>query len=299
MMDYALDRCELPCQKSADVLYSSAQKAQCDDSPVRAWDSAVAYYAGSLEGDSGDGVLFFDLADKMCVNFLACGREAELRFGVSYVNNLAINEFMNGQAHLLKRECAAARESKDKIEKMMAVPLIQATLLNTYEQIYGAWRAPAEDSHLAVQGATYAATVLPLVHHCNPGDAEIIYQNLHFDPVANQTWTPNYNAVKAAFERNYYCMGITCKAVGGIWKDGAYSPHAAPCQDAQKVKKSAERPFRISLSAIVAGIACILGGLLYLNRQQRSREGIETSPVYDREPSHIPDDNLRASHTFD
>ena len=92
-MEHALDLCELPCTKKGNVLYAPAQKAQCDDSPVRAWDQAVAFYAGSMEGESGvgDGVLLFDLADTMCARFMACGDDAELRFGISYANNVAIN----------------------------------------------------------------------------------------------------------------------------------------------------------------------------------------------------------------
>ena len=45
-----------------------------DDASVHAWDEAVAFYTGSLEGaaqygDSSNGKLLHALADKRCQNF--------------------------------------------------------------------------------------------------------------------------------------------------------------------------------------------------------------------------------------
>eukprot|EP00965_Chrysotila_dentata_P153624 5077444-Pleurochrysis_carterae.AAC.1 len=43
----------------------------------------------------------------------------------------------------------------------------------------------------------------------------------------------SWSAVKAAFERNYECMGITCAEVGGLWdlSGSRYFPGATPCSD--------------------------------------------------------------------
>jgi len=51
----ALDDCSVGC-------------IDCNDDPVHAWDEGVAYYSGSLEGNSGDsdGKLLHQLADNMC-----------------------------------------------------------------------------------------------------------------------------------------------------------------------------------------------------------------------------------------
>lgn len=283
-------------------MYYPAQKAVCDDSPVRAWDQAVAFYAGSLEGESGvgEGLLVFDLADKMCARFLTCGDKAELRFGVSYVNNMIINRFMDGQKHLLKRECDAARKAKNEISKIMAVPLVQATLLNTYEQIYGKERTPEEDAQLEMQGSAYAATLLPLIHDCSPDDAQYIHGSLRFDRgEGNETWMPNYVAIKKVFERNYKCMGITCKAVGGIWEGREYSPYAGPCQDAVEVEeKSLGDNLRIALAVVGVGIALVTIAACCF-AYERYKEGRERMYYHDREPSHIPVGNLHASREFD
>lgn len=292
MMEHALDLCELPCTKKGNVLYAPAQKAQCDDSPVRAWDQAVAFYAGSMEGESGvgDGVLLFDLADTMCARFMACGDDAELRFGISYANNVAINQFMKGQLHLLKRECGAARTSKNKIEKIMAVPLVQAALLNSYQQVYEKKSEEEEASKMIVAGSMYAATVLPLVHDCSPEDAQIIYENLR----DNQTEV-DFIAVKEAFERNYACMGVTCKAVGGIWEGRQYFPYASPCQDAIDTDNSSGIHFGIVIAAV--GGILVLCALVYLSHQHHKKR--IDSKYHDREPSVVPDDILRASRSMD
>jgi hypothetical protein len=289
MMEHAIDQCELPCTKKGNVLYSEARKAQCDDTPVRAWDQAAAFYAGSLEGDSGhgEGILLFDLADTMCARFLACGDEAQLRLGVAYVNNEVINMLRKGQIHVLKRECGEARKLKNGIAKIMAVPLVQATLFNAYKQVYDKKRSDEEEEDImAIEGSLYAATVLPLVHDCSPEDAQIIYENLQFENNADKIHYPDFVSVKEAFERNYMCMGITCKAVGGIWEGREYFPFASPCQDEIDTDKS-RSSIHIGLVIASVGGVLIIGALLYLARR-RYKKGVE-SAFQDREPSTIPD----------
>ncbi len=292
MMEHAIDECELPCEKKGDVLYAEAQKAHCSDSPVRAWDQAVAFYAGSLEGSSGlgEGIMFFGLADNMCSRFLTCGDDADLRFGVSNVNNVAINQFLDGQLHLLGRDCEQARQSKNKIVTIMTVPLVQATLLNAYEQVYGVKHAEAGQAKMAIQGTSYAATVLPLVHDCSPKDAQIIYENLLFGrDENNQTKVPDFVAVKDAFERNYRCMGITCKSVGGIWEGREYFPHASPCQDAIVTESSRSNRHRISIP--VAATVAVLAACAMLNNLLRNRKkaaDMENRDVQTPEPNFFP-----------
>jgi hypothetical protein len=118
--------------------------------------------------------------------------------------------------------CQAARTTKNKIAKLMAVPLVQGVI--RYAFIIG--QEGSVDPDDIGEGAAFAAAVLPIVHHCSSADARIIYNNMR---VRN----PNvsFAAVKSALERNYECMGITCEDVGGYY-DAAneeYFPLAAPC----------------------------------------------------------------------
>merc|ERR1712013_539447 len=49
---------------------------------------------------------------------------------------------------------------------------------------------------------------------CSAADAEIIKNNLWID--TSSLDMDGFNAVKAAFENNYGCMGVTCDDIGGM-----------------------------------------------------------------------------------
>ena len=82
---------------------------------------------------------------------------------------------------------------------------------------------------------------MPLLHNCNPDDAEIIYEELlgHFnvgDDVsepAGKTPFVDFARVKDSLERNYHCLRISCAKIGGIWNKHTndYVPSARPCVD--------------------------------------------------------------------
>jgi hypothetical protein len=113
-MEYALDLCQ------NEVLQGNQDSAS-------AWDEAVAYYVGSLEGTDGkgDGVLLYDLADKQCINFRTCGEYSNSPTGTSSINIQVMRAFKAGQNDLRTGQCDAARLRKEEIETLMAVPLIQ------------------------------------------------------------------------------------------------------------------------------------------------------------------------------
>jgi len=104
---------------------------------------------------------------------------------------------------------------------LMSIPLIQGTLRYAYkiDKMSGADKEKGE-------GAIFAAAIVPRVHYCNPADGDTIMNNMKIG--ASST---SFTAVKAAFERNFACMNITCEEVGGIWSaaDNNYYAEAGPC----------------------------------------------------------------------
>ena len=63
------------------------------------------------------------------------------------------------------------------------------------------------------------------VNTCSPDDAAVIAKNVAYPDVLDaskpeEIVPDGFAAVKAAFERNYKCMGITCSDVGGLLDDG-------------------------------------------------------------------------------
>lgn len=242
MMENALAICEIPCDDET-----------CVEDSVHSWDQAVAFYSGSLEED---GVLLFAFADAMCKAFHSCGVDGSLRVGTSYTNNKVIEEFKNGQKLLFQRKCDKARESKEEIVKAMAIPLIQATLYTAYVNIYPQSQADGDGTMTnGVRSASFAATVLPIVHACNEKDATTIYENLRiYTSSSPGKHSIDFVAIKNAFEKNYQCMGVSCEAVGGVWLQGKYGINADPC--------TVERSMDIAPSA--SSIYLFLGMLLLL-----------------------------------
>jgi len=194
-----------------------------DDAGATAWDEAVAFYTGSLEGvdGSGDGKLIYALADKLSPNFKTGGDLADSISGTSHANLEIFKNFGQGKDNIAAGNCAGAKENKNKIEALMTIPLVQGTLRY-------AWKGEYEDYSEAASAelATFAMAVLPVVSECDEDAADKIFKEAK---VGNRN--PEHAVIKSAFESVYDCMGIRCKDVGGLWNDPtkAYYPNAEPC----------------------------------------------------------------------
>jgi hypothetical protein len=234
----AIDDCQF---SSIDNNYGSAH----------AWDEGVAFYTGSREGidGSGSGKMIYALADKRCVNYGTCvdtgasahgGPGSESHSGTSQVNAELFSAFAQGASYLYNGQCLLVRPVLNRVIQLMTVPLIQGTLRYAYKM--GA-QGPAGDGTNAAtsneflkqasEGAVFAAAVLPLVAQCNYNDAQYIYNATklggYFQTMAVQM------EVKARFETNYPCLGITCADIGALTVAGglltASDPFGVMCTD--------------------------------------------------------------------
>merc|ERR1719460_260134 len=204
-----------------------------DAGPVHAWDEGVAFYTGSLEGaapgGNSAGKLAYRLAEKRCANFGTCSGEDKIS-GISQVNHELFKAgglFPHGRDLLHEGNCAAVRPVVDQIISIMTVPLVQGTLRYAWKtgQIGGVDNKLSDQSAKnSAEGSTFAAAVLPLVHACDAAAATTISDNMKFGAVVYDKTTGNYvsgtkpntAAVKAAFEKTYHCLGISCTHVGGL-----------------------------------------------------------------------------------
>lgn len=245
-MEDALDDCKSDCKTM-----------NCNDDPVHAWDEAVAFYTGSLEGDDGQGSgnLAYALADKRCENFKTCGDLASKTEGTSHVNQEIFRDFSLGARKLAQGKCAEVKPHKERIEKMMVVPLIQGTL--RYAYITSTDKNAGEKAE--AEGAVFAASILPLVHACDEDAAEIIYQNMR----TGQANTANFALVKSSFESVYDCMGIRGSDVGGLWNKatGAYYVGASPLATSSS-RSSGNGNIGLIIGCTVGGL--VVGIILYL-----------------------------------
>jgi hypothetical protein len=226
------------------------------------WDSAVAYYAGSqLEFQNEKGNMIFYYADKGCEDFRTCGESGDLKQGNSFINHDIFHWFHRGQRDILERNCKGAQYAKDNIVELMAVPLVQGAIRYSH-MVQGEMESGSIEKHDA-EAAAFGLAVLPLVHHCNPADASIIFENLKPKRPTNT----DFSAVKGALERNYHCMKIKCHHVGGIYDEfsNKYREGAGPCNDLTVGLNESQKKWATALGISFAGlflfsiVVCVVG----------------------------------------
>jgi len=200
---------------------------ECNDDPVHAWDEAVAFYAGSLEGTAGDssGKLLYRLAEKRCSNFGTCTSGDSSR---AAVNVAIIDEFRLGQFALNNGRCVEAIPQKKRIVELMSVPLVQGAIRYAYKVDKLADKVNSGSKEKA-EGVAFSMAILPRIAACSAQAAELINVNLGVN--AASPMKDGFVKVKQAFESTYACMGITCADVGGLLSAEAdgYYPTAEPC----------------------------------------------------------------------
>mmetsp|Transcript_19438 Transcript_19438/g.29215 ORF Transcript_19438/g.29215 Transcript_19438/m.29215 type:complete len:552 (-) Transcript_19438:363-2018(-) len=238
---------------------------------VRHWDQSVAVFAGSMLKGKETGFLLFDAASTICIDFMTCNAETTSEFTVL---SKLFNKFDQGQSEMLKDRgsCDSAQLIKDSIEDLMAVPLIQGLLRAAYV------RSREQDSSTEqARGATLAAAVLPLVHHCNPSDAEEIYSEMKIGSAK-----PDFVAVKQALERNYKCMKISCSDVGGYYNFDAeeYYKNAAPCTFAAanpspSIQGGNNTGKTVAVVLILIGAIGVISAYFLFARRKKSMSEIE------------------------
>ena len=248
---------------------------------VHAWDEGVAFYAGSLEGASGSpsGKLVWRLAEKRCANFGTCGLNGGETSGTSQINHLLLAQFQEGERLLQTGQCDRVRPVVDEIISLMTVPLVQGSLRYAYK----IGEQPEERSQKnAAEGAIFTAAVLPLVHECDAAAAATISADMKFG-LFDQGDLPDFQAVKAAFESTYACLGITCEHVGGLVDADGDPLHAmtAPCDGSGSGGAGSDRSGGSSSSgdstgaivgATIGGCAAgLLAGGYLLYRRRRAK----------------------------
>merc|ERR1719460_2998469 len=211
--------------------------------PVHAWDEGVAFYTGSLEGaapgGNAAGKLVYRLAEKRCKNFGTCSGTGGTS-GISQVNHELFKAgglFPQGRDLLHEGRCSEVRPVVNQIVSIMTVPLVQGTLRYAWKtgQIGGVDNKPTDQTAKnSAEGSTFAAAVLPLVHACDADAAKTVSDHMKFGAAVYDKTTgawasglkPETAAVKAALERTYSCLGITCAHVGGLLSGDGVTPEA-------------------------------------------------------------------------
>jgi len=228
-----------------------------NDNSVHAWDEAVAFYTGSLEGvsqggnngldscEDGNCELQFYLADKRCMNFGTCTADYDMDnfAGYSKVNSDIFSLFTRGRDQILGAyhtgECPETDDLMDEISTRMLIPFIQGVQRYLYKTSVPNTPSSKEAGELFA----FASAVLPFIHQVNPDTAELLF---------NRAWKLDYDTVdwkeiKYAIEETYPLLGIgagvgaiTCLEVGELTDGGNVVSEA--CVDASESEEDTGVP---------------------------------------------------------
>ena len=134
-----------------------------------------------------------------------------------------------GKQYLEEGNCSRVEEIAGDIKALMTIVLIQGVSRAMYALDV------QDDFQETTQGmaVAFAAAVLPLVNACSEGSASII----HSDSSPGKSTKGSYEVVRAAFERNYECLGIDCEDVGGLadFRGIGYLKGADACKNLKPV----------------------------------------------------------------
>jgi len=148
----------------------------------------------------------------------------------------------------------------------MTVPLVQGTLRYAWKtgQIGGVDNKPTDQSAKnSAEGSTFAAAVLPLVHACDADCGKTVSDHMKFGAAVYDKTTGNFAsgtkpdtaAVKAALEKTYSCLGITCAHVGSLLSSDGVTPEAgmgtcpSTVAPAEKIKGDAKHHVKVEVKA--------------------------------------------------
>jgi len=259
-----------------------------NDNSVHAWDEAVAFYTGSLEGvsqggnngldscDDGDCELQFYLADKRCMNFGTCTSDydGDDFAGYSKVNYDIFSLFTKGRDQILgaahTAECPDTSDVMDEISTRMLIPFIQGVQRYLYKTSVPNTPTSKEAGELFA----FATAVLPFIHKANPGTAEKLF---------NRAWKLDYNTddwmdIKHAIEDIYPLLGvgagvgtITCAQVGALTDGGIVRGEA--CVDPSPSSETGVPDWAIALIVVLAVIlvAVFIYAMVIRNKYQQAK----------------------------
>jgi hypothetical protein len=261
----------------------NCETESCSISLVKNVDASYALFAGSIEGPdgTGNGKLLYAMGDSECSYFKTCGQDNDQTTGVANVNLRLAQHYQTMQHNISSRQCSAARSEKDKISKLLTLPLIQGTLRHAYMRSTNS--SGVSDADLAA-GATLAASVAPLVAACSYQDAVTITTNMQLSNIVKT----NFDDVRNAFMNHFDCLGVTCHDVGGLWDptNNQYFENFEPCNFDDPVQE--EDTGTAKAGAIVAGVvSAILVAVLTVccvrcrrgvkGQSSRTRKGAKTN----------------------
>jgi len=189
----------------------------------------------------------------------------------------------SGRDKLLNRDCFTVKKDFDAIVDQMTIPLVQGMLKyafkadpkNELSDCFGDKADTDKCDKAWAEGWAFAAAVLPRLHYCNTGVADMVKKNLD---VGGETPSPDqmkdgYKKLKAEVESVYACLGITCADIGEFQDSAGVKAGMDACKDGSEVQafKPTEKPTAAPDTAAPTADESVAGAfafaMLFLNAQ--------------------------------
>ena len=170
------------------------------------WDQAVALYAGSAvlddpDGESGRGHLLYTLANEECYYFGRCKEGDD-----SPANVELFRMFNDGQKELKAGNCETVDGLLAEMLPHLLVPLIQGAIRTMF--ILDEYAV--HSAHVEGRAAAFYSALVPLIEDCSPQYGAFLEENMVLGR------KNSIGVVRAALERCYDDLAVTCEMVGGL-----------------------------------------------------------------------------------
>ena len=248
-----------------------------DDSSVHAWDEAVAFYTGSLEGSSkygtSSGTLLHQLADKRCGNFDTCTADYDNDpdIGYSVVNHDVFEQFTIGKDQIKGAYVSSAADKCDIVKPTMNK--ISTMILNMFVQGTHRylWKTrQAQSAKQAGEFFIFVTAILPFVDNVDSECGEKFY---------NRAWKHDYSTdswedMKSCLEATYPSLGVqeglgevTCSRIGVLDEALEWEPCFDAVNSSSDINNTLAYGLGFGLGSIV--MICAVLNILFYVRMRR------------------------------
>lgn len=161
---------------------------------ARAVDVATAWYVGAAHEHS-----LFEFANKACAVSGTCSQEMGNE-NIAEANLEILKTSKSLQLAASSGNCVQVRASVRRLTEVSLIPFIQTIKLLATQR--------GSDSLVLAEGDAFAQTLYSSFSLCDTNDARILYF------FVNNLST--VSILTGALEKNYPCLGVTCKDIGGV-----------------------------------------------------------------------------------
>lgn len=183
-----------------------------------AWEGALAYLVGSMEGpESGgefreNGQMIYALAKKNCFAFNTCANNSDSKLNIEL-----LDLFRRGKDELAKTSCSDFSSTAERIKGVLLTIFIQGSL--NFALLNADLSSDSKSEDLA-EGFIITQALYPSLVNVDPTNAGIIEWNMQF-PVANNPVPDGSDAVFTAFATVIPRMkNVNCAEVGNVTYNG-------------------------------------------------------------------------------